>query len=73
MFNLVCYLKIVLEFSLSLTVAIVDVPDYHAMFQECYPRTDINGVLQVVATNQDCGLGLLVVFLEKMFNGALTA
>ena len=50
-------LKVVFKFLLSPAVGIVQVLDYLPMFEQDYPRADVYGMLQVVATYQDSGLG----------------
>ena len=67
------YLEVVLEFSLSLPVAIVDVADDDAVLEQCNTWAYIHGVLQVVATDKDGCPSLLIIFFQQVLDGALAA
>ena len=43
------------------------------MLQQCNSGADINGMLQVMATYQNGGTSLFVVFRKQMLDGTLTA
>ena len=66
-------LEVVLEFSLGLSVAVVDVAYDDSMLEQGDAGADVDGVLQVVARYEDGGAGLLVVLREEVLDGTLAA
>jgi len=70
---LVAYFKVVFENGLCLLLSIVDIINNLAVLEEYDTRTDINGVLQVVAAYHNRSTGLFVVLLQQVLDGVLTA
>ena len=50
---------------------VVDVVYDFAMLEQDNAFADVDGVLQIVAADENCGTSLLVVFLQQVLDGIL--
>ena len=63
--------EVSIQFLFRTVILIGEVFHYLAMFEQCDARTDVDGVSQVVATDDDCGTCCLIVIYQGMLQHIL--